>query len=158
MTIDFVSHSPSETISFAKKFLSERIELVAESSIVLLLNGPMGAGKTELTKGLAEACFIDQPILSPTYTIAREYLFHFQSKPCVFLHADLWRMQSADELKDTNLKAVIKNPAVVVVEWADMFSSEILELLRGVHAHVFVFSCRHGKKASERIISITSTD
>ena len=85
---------------------------------VVALYGVLGAGKTVFTKGLARGFGISARILSPTFTLMREYplpggkgkLYHF----------DLYRLKSANELKSVNLKELIgEKKSIVVIEWAE---------------------------------------
>ena len=71
--------------------------LASFQGAILLLSGPLGAGKTSLVQGLAEGLGITEPITSPTFALAQHYP---QGEPQL-VHLDLYRLEqpaSADEL------------------------------------------------------------
>ena len=90
---------------------------------VIALTGDLGAGKTTLVKAIAKGLEIDKNILSPTFTIVREYegrlkLYHF----------DFYRLSSEDELYEIGFSEYINNEhAVTIIEWADMFENVLPE-------------------------------
>ena len=79
---------------------------------LLVLTGPLGAGKTTLTRGIAEGLGVRGPIQSPTFVIARTHPSLVDGPPLV--HADAYRLGSALELDDLDIDA---DGSVVVVEW-----------------------------------------
>lgn len=83
---------------------------------VLELIGDVGAGKTTLTKGLAEALGIAEPVQSPTFTISR--LYH-ASSGLTLAHYDFYRLGDAG-IMSQDIAEMIQTPdSVVVIEWAD---------------------------------------
>ncbi len=101
---------------------------------VVSLVGALGAGKTEFAKGLAEGLGLDPALLaSPTFTIAHDIpLPETPSGPCRLVHADCFRLRSADELETAGLEDWLAPGVVLVMEWGDRFEaalgSERLEL------------------------------
>jgi len=83
---------------------------------VILLSGDLGAGKTQLTKGLAEGLGVVEPVTSPTFNIL---LVHEGSIP--LYHFDLYRLERAEELEDLDYFGVLESDGVAVVEWGDRF-------------------------------------
>ncbi len=84
---------------------------------VLALCGPLGAGKTTLVQGLAEAIGVPPSIAvnSPTFAVCAEY-----AAPLPLLHVDLYRLDSADEAEAIGLPERLGDPDLLaVVEWAD---------------------------------------
>lgn len=78
-----------------------------------LLEGDLGAGKTQLTKGLAEAYSVAQDVTSPTFTIHQAY-----EGRVPFHHFDLYRLGEKDKIEDTGLLDVIgEDERVLVAEW-----------------------------------------
>ncbi len=59
---------------------------------ILLLNGPLGAGKTTLVKGIAKSLSIQEPITSPTFPLAQ----HYPSGSPPLVHLDLYRLEEAN--------------------------------------------------------------
>lgn len=85
---------------------------------VLLLEGDLGAGKTVLVRGLAEALGIDPGrIQSPTYTLIHEH----EGAGGRLLHVDLYRLEGP-EVERIGLDDLLAEPAVKAVEWAERLS------------------------------------
>jgi len=90
---------------------------------VVVLSGPLGAGKTVLAKGIAEAMDVTGPVTSPTFVLARVHAARRSGAPAM-VHVDVYRLldHSATDLLgeldsldlDTDL-----DDAVVVVEWGE---------------------------------------
>jgi tRNA threonylcarbamoyladenosine biosynthesis protein TsaE len=79
----------------------------------LLLSGELGAGKTTFTKGLAEALGIKKTVLSPTFTIMREYA----GGRLKLYHIDMYRLEGEGELGELGIEECFDNDSVVVIEW-----------------------------------------
>lgn len=90
---------------------------LVQSADVVLLTGDLGAGKTQLTKGLAEGLGVTDPVTSPTFNIL---LVHEGRIP--LYHFDLYRLDTADELLDIDYDATLEADGVSVVEWGDRFA------------------------------------
>lgn len=87
--------------------------LLAAGDLVVL-NGPLGAGKTTLTQGLAEGLGVRGPITSPTFVIARVHPSLVGGPKLV--HVDAYRLGGSAELDDLDLDTELEQ-AVTVVEW-----------------------------------------
>jgi tRNA threonylcarbamoyladenosine biosynthesis protein TsaE len=83
---------------------------------VLLLCGDLGAGKTQLTKGIAEGLGVADPVTSPTFNIL---LVHEGRLP--LYHFDLYRLDRAEQLEDVDYWGTLEADGVSVVEWGDRF-------------------------------------
>lgn len=79
---------------------------------ILVLTGPLGAGKTTLTRGIGEVLGVRGPVQSPTFVIARTHPSLGDGPPLV--HVDAYRLGSAAELDDLDIDFA---RSVVVVEW-----------------------------------------
>lgn len=95
--------------------LGERLGAALRGGEVIELVGDVGAGKTTLTKGIATALGITEPIQSPTFTISREYEARDNLR---LVHYDLYRLQEAGIITDDIIDAVHDPSAIVVIEWA----------------------------------------
>lgn len=90
---------------------------------VVVLSGPLGAGKTVLAKGIAEAMDVDGPVTSPTFVLARVHRARRPGSPAM-VHVDMYRLldhAGADllgELDSLDLDTDLDD-AVVVVEWGE---------------------------------------
>ena len=83
----------------------------------LALTGALGAGKTQLVKGLAVGVGVhaDEPVVSPTFVLVREYVGRL-----TLYHIDAYRLGGPTELLDLGLDEMgAESDAVVAVEWAD---------------------------------------
>jgi tRNA threonylcarbamoyladenosine biosynthesis protein TsaE len=89
---------------------------------VVGLAGDLGAGKTRLVQGAADALGVQGPVLSPTFMLVREY----DGDPPVH-HADAYRLSGPLELEDLGLEDVLSPDAVVFVEWADRVAAALPE-------------------------------
>lgn len=83
---------------------------------LVLLAGGLGAGKTELAKGIGEGLGVEETVVSPTFTIAREY-----DARVPLVHVDVYRLERVQEVVDLALEE--RDDAVTVVEWGDAASS-----------------------------------
>ncbi|MEO3885978.1 tRNA (adenosine(37)-N6)-threonylcarbamoyltransferase complex ATPase subunit type 1 TsaE [Nonomuraea sp. B5E05] len=83
---------------------------------LLVLSGPLGAGKTTLVQGIAEGLKVRGPITSPTFVIARVHPSLRQGPPLV--HVDAYRLGGDLEVDDLDLDASLEE-SVTVVEWGE---------------------------------------
>ena len=96
---------------------------------ILLLSGPLGAGKTSLVQGLAEGLGISEAITSPTFALAQHYP---QGEP-LLVHLDLYRLEqpaSADELFLQEEEEASATGALMAVEWPERLSLDLPEAWR----------------------------
>lgn len=90
-------------------------------AFVVALVGPLGAGKTEWVRGLAEGLGVDpRAVASPTFVIASEYPGRRR-----LAHVDLYRLASEAELEAAGFLDLLAPGAVVAVEWADRFPAAL---------------------------------
>ena len=90
---------------------------------VLELVGDIGAGKTTLTKGIAKALDINEPVQSPTFTISRVY---DSPRGLRLAHYDFYRLGEAGIMGD-EISEAVDNDSVVVVEWAGAVYGDLPE-------------------------------
>lgn len=79
---------------------------------LVILTGPLGAGKTTLTRGIGEGLGVRGPVQSPTFVIARTHPSLVGAAPLV--HVDAYRLADASEVEDLDLDF---DGSVVVAEW-----------------------------------------
>lgn len=104
--------SPRETIS-----LGETLGRLLRGGDFVALTGPLGAGKTQLVKGIAAGLEVgaDEPVVSPTFVLVREYVGRL-----TLYHIDAYRLNHTEELLQLGLDEMVAQPdAVVALEWAD---------------------------------------
>lgn len=115
-TIDLVSHSSLHT-----ERIGERIARLARPGDVLALWGELGAGKTQLTKGVAGGLGLDaSDISSPTFVILHE---HYGGRMPLF-HIDLYRLEGQD-LGTTGWEETLDSGGITVIEWPDRASANL---------------------------------
>ncbi len=109
MILKLVTEGPGQT-----QLLGETLVKVAGQGCILALDGDLGAGKTTFTQGVARALAIEEPIVSPTFTLINEY-----EGKCPLYHVDLYRLEGSVDLWDLGLEECLGEEGVVVVEWGE---------------------------------------
>lgn len=98
---------------------------------VVVLSGPLGAGKTVLAKGIAQAMDVDGPVVSPTFVLARLHRARQTDRPAM-VHVDMYRLLDhpgtdlLGELDALDLDTDLDD-AVVVVEWGEGLAERLSE-------------------------------
>ena len=103
----------------ATKAMGETLGKLLRLGDLLLLEGPLGAGKTRLVQGIALGLGIRQTILSPTFTLVRPYRIEVEGKRADFYHIDLYRIATGDEAVNFGLEEYFGPESICAVEWAD---------------------------------------
>ena len=107
---EFESDSPSETEAVGAEIAGE-----LPRRAVLLVSGPLGAGKTTLVRGLAAGLEIDPHLVhSPSFSLVNQY-----PGGTLLIHVDLYRLEREKDLYSIGLEELVEEEAVVVIEWAD---------------------------------------
>jgi tRNA threonylcarbamoyladenosine biosynthesis protein TsaE len=96
---------------------------------LVLLSGPLGAGKTTLAQGIGRGLGVTGPVVSPTFVIARVH----RGGRLPMVHVDAYRLSSIEEVDDLDLDASLEE-SVTVVEWGD----GLVENLAGDRLHVTI--------------------
>ena len=106
-----ISHSAEET-----EALGERWGKEAVSGLILGLTGELGAGKTQLVKGLARGLGVTARVHSPTFTLVNEY----RGGRLRLFHLDLYRLDTPQQIIAAGLEEYFYRPdGVAVIEWAE---------------------------------------
>ncbi|MGH3915341.1 MAG: tRNA (adenosine(37)-N6)-threonylcarbamoyltransferase complex ATPase subunit type 1 TsaE [Pseudonocardiaceae bacterium] len=106
---------------------------------VVVLAGPLGAGKTVLARGIGAGLGVRGPVTSPTFVIAREHPALPEGRGVPMVHVDAYRLGGLVELDDLDLDTDLLS-AVVVVEWGEGMAERLadehllIRLRRGDHA------------------------
>lgn len=142
---ELLSRSEEATRNLGKELWQKFEKYYGQRAIVFALEGPMGAGKTQLTKGIARAMGIKEEVVSPTFIIEADY---DQGK---LVHIDSWRLMNGEELKEMGFEKRIGDKSVVVVEWAE----RVADLIRKYNEEAIVVWVKmaYGKETNERLIS-----
>ena len=111
-----ISHSPAETETLGAEW-----GRTAERGLVVGLTGELGAGKTQLVKGLARGLGIPTRVHSPTFALINEYA----GGRLRLFHLDLYRLETPEQIRAAGLEEYLRPDGVAVVEWAEKwFSTE----------------------------------
>jgi tRNA threonylcarbamoyladenosine biosynthesis protein TsaE len=118
-----ISHSAEETETLGEKWGRE-----ATTGLVIGLSGDLGAGKTQLTKGIARGLGIKERILSPTFALVNEY----RSGRLPMFHLDLYRLDAREQIISAGLEVYLNKPnGVAVVEWIERWFGNSAPPLKG---------------------------
>lgn len=107
---ELITHSAGET-----RLLGERLAAQLCGGDVLLLCGELGAGKSELARGVARGLGIAGPVTSPSFTILQLYT----GGRLTLYHFDWYRLGSAEELYELSMDEYLYGDGVCLVEWPD---------------------------------------
>ncbi|GIU84304.1 MAG: tRNA (adenosine(37)-N6)-threonylcarbamoyltransferase complex ATPase subunit type 1 TsaE [Acidimicrobiales bacterium] len=120
--VDVETRSPDET-----ELVAGEVASLCREGDVLLLVGPLGAGKTVFVRGFAKAKGVQSRVTSPTFTIAQRYRGDVDIH-----HLDLYRLERLSELEDAALEDLVGGDGIVLVEWGDLAAGalgpEVLEV------------------------------
>ena len=108
-TFEVLTAIDEETVGWGRV-----LGLLLDHAAVITIEGVLGAGKTQLVKGIASGLGIDNEISSPTYTICVPYSGRMR-----MLHVDAYRLKYEREVHDLGLDEAVNEGAVVIVEWPD---------------------------------------
>lgn len=114
----YVSTTTEQTIA-----LGQILGKLLQAGDVLVLTGDLGAGKTQLTKGIAAGMGVTDDVTSPTFTI--EMVYEGTTMP--LYHFDLYRLNDPDQLEDTGLYDALESDGPTIIEWGEQFAEQIGE-------------------------------
>lgn len=123
--------TPQDTVA-----LGARLGTDLRAGDVVVLSGPLGAGKTMFTKGIAAAMDVEGPVTSPTYVLARVHPARRAGAPAL-VHVDIYRLLDhggdlLGELDSLDLDTDLDD-AVVVVEWGEGLAERLSENHLDIH-------------------------
>ena len=113
--------SEQDTFNYGSTLASE-----LKPGDILALVGDLGAGKTQLTKGITAGMGCNAEVSSPTFALVQEY--HGGRLPVY--HFDLYRLEAAGELWNIGWDDYLEGNGVCIVEWADKFPQAVPESAR----------------------------
>ena len=111
----FHTKSADETIA-----LGARLGSFLKKGDVVALQGSLAAGKTTITKGIAQALGVADTITSPTFCLISEY----QGKMPLY-HFDVYRLQGADDFANLGAEDMIYGDGVCLIEWSEKIMDEL---------------------------------
>ena len=105
-----VTNSAAET-----RALGERLASGLQPGDTVILEGELGAGKSELARGIAKGLGVTETVTSPSFTILNVY----ESGRCPLYHFDWYRLESEEELYELGMDEYLGGDGIAVVEWAE---------------------------------------
>lgn len=118
MKIEFITHSPEETIAFA-----ERFGKYLHAGDVIAYLGDLGAGKTTFTRGLALGLGLRDLVTSPTFALVHVY----GQPPLQLCHFDMYRITDENELETTGFYDYDLTESIFAVEWSENIQNALPE-------------------------------
>jgi tRNA threonylcarbamoyladenosine biosynthesis protein TsaE len=109
----------------AMRDLGRELAAQLRAGDLVILTGPLGAGKTTLVQGIGAGLGVRGPVTSPTFVIARVHPVLTGPGPAL-VHADAYRLGSISEVDDLDLDADVAT-AVTVVEWGEGLAEGLSE-------------------------------
>ncbi len=118
--LEFTTENAADTIRVGGELLA-----ALTPPVLLILTGPLGAGKTTLVKGIAEALDAAErdEVTSPTFTLMHEYEGSRDGKPITLYHLDLYRLEAERQVEALGIDELLEDNAIVLVEWGEKFAS-----------------------------------
>jgi len=128
------SASPEATRRFGRQLGA----LLAPGDVLVLI-GDLGAGKTLLVQSMATGLGITERVTSPTFALVH----HYDDGRVPVVHIDAWRLDSADDLIDLGVEAILDDDRVTIVEWGDRVTAAL-------PAERLELTLTHGDSSEER--------
>ena len=111
---------------------------------IIALTGDLGAGKTTLSKAIAEGLGVTETITSPTFTIVCEY----ETGSLPLYHFDVYRVNDSEELFEIGFEDYLNRGGVCLIEWANLLEDGLLP------DNIIKINIEYGENEDERILTI----
>ena len=111
---------------------------------IIALTGDLGAGKTTLSKAIAEGLGVTETITSPTFTIVCEY----ETESLPLYHFDVYRVNDSEELFEIGFEDYLHRGGVCLIEWANLLEDGLLP------DNIIKINIEYGENEDERILTI----
>lgn len=127
----YLSKGPKETEKLAGFLLNKFLKIYFKKTLVIALEGELGAGKTTFAKGLAKALGIKTKIKSPTFNLIKYY----SASSNILYHIDCYRLRDHRDLLLLGIREIISKPEnIVLIEWSD----RVREILPKKHIKIHI--------------------
>jgi len=113
-----ITHCAAETRELGTRLAGE-----LEAGDVILLEGELGAGKSELARGIAKGLGVTETVTSPSFTILNVY----ESGRTPLYHFDWYRLESAEELFELGMDEYLGGDGIALVEWPEICPEAVPE-------------------------------
>lgn len=157
--LERVTNSPEETQALGIEIFNKYKNYLGYKSIIFALQGELGAGKTEMTKGIARTLGVRGVINSPTFIIEKEYDIevvpdsYLSTQKPILYHIDTWRLSDKTELEELGFFEKIANNNVFAIEWANKFT-ELFDQIKDDAVIIWV-KIEHKNDGDSRSITIS---
>jgi tRNA threonylcarbamoyladenosine biosynthesis protein TsaE len=125
--------------------LGRRLAALLEPGDLVLLTGPLGAGKTVLAQGIGAGLGVTGPVTSPTFVIGRVH----RGGRLPMVHVDAYRLGSLAEVDDLDLDATVAG-SVTVVEWG----TGLIERLAETHVEIRLSRCGGDESRTAEVLTV----
>jgi tRNA threonylcarbamoyladenosine biosynthesis protein TsaE len=109
MRLELRAETADDTLSVGEAFAD-----LLRARDAVILTGELGAGKTTLVQGIARGLGVTDRVVSPTFTLVREYHGRLE-----VAHVDVYRLERIQDVMDLGLEELGDGEAVLLVEWGD---------------------------------------
>ncbi len=118
LPMDFLFHTSTseETIDLGRKIGS-----LLKAGDVIAMTGTLAAGKTTITKGIAESLGVSDNITSPTFCLISEY----DGSKMPLYHMDVYRLEGAEDFVNLGVEDMLYGNGVCIIEWSEKVQSEL---------------------------------
>lgn len=118
LPMDFLFHTSTseETIDLGRK-----IGFLLKAGDVIAMTGTLAAGKTTITKGIAESLGVSDNITSPTFCLISEY----DGSKMPLYHMDVYRLEGAEDFVNLGVEDMLYGNGVCIIEWSEKVQSEL---------------------------------
>ena len=99
--------------------LGEKLSQKLNPQSIVLLKGPIGAGKTSFVQGIARGLSISEDITSPTFALSH----HYYTGKIPLIHLDLYRLENSSSAKEVFFaeeEEALQSDAILVIEWPEL--------------------------------------
>lgn len=122
--------STKETAEFANYIFQEIKPFLKNQAVVLELKGELGAGKTFFAQQLGKLFGVNEPVVSPTFVICRDY----KIETGMLYHIDAYRLENSEEMEVFDWGEMMKRGNLIIIEWAE----KVHEFLCKYYDNVYV--------------------
>ena len=143
-----ITKSEHETRALGNKLIQKHKSTLDKKCIIVALQGDLGAGKTQFTKGIAKGLGIKQVITSPTYLLVKEYIIQNTNK---LYHIDTWRTSEETELDQLGLQDMLKIGNVIAIEWIEKAEQTLGKLAKNNDIKIIWVTIEHQEKQKREI-------
>ena len=140
---EILSRGEENTQNIGKELLQKYASYLGKRPLIFALEGKMGVGKTQFTKGVAKALGIKETIVSPTYNLVQEY--------SRLTHIDAWRINSTADFEALGINKYLSDKSILCIEWAE----KVQDIIRSYHDEAIIVWVKisYGQGENERLLS-----